>query len=89
MAMPVKRDTLPVVAMLPGAQGAQVFEVIPPIFDLLAALDDWIDPKRLALTCTLLVAELAAHWLIEVRRRQSSSLGSFRLSPPTRPTQLL
>ena len=47
MAMPVKRDTLPVVAMLPGAQGAQVFEVIPPIFDLLAALDDWIAPKRL------------------------------------------
>jgi hypothetical protein len=70
MALPVKRDTLLMVAMPPGAEGAPVFEVIAPIFDLLAALDDWIDPKGLGadLDFARLVAELAARWLIEVRR---------------------
>ena len=43
-AVPVKRDTPLVVAWPPGADGPQVFEVLPAIFDLLAALDDWTDP---------------------------------------------
>lgn len=69
-AVPVKRDTLLVVAMPPGAEGAQVLEVIPPIFDLLAALDDWIDPKGLDADPDFakLVADLAARGLIEVGR---------------------
>ena len=37
-AAPVKRDTPLVVAMPVGADGPQVFEVVPAIFDLLAAL---------------------------------------------------
>jgi hypothetical protein len=66
-AVPVKRDTL--LAMTPGREGAQVFEVIPVIFNLLAALDDWVDPKRLYADQDFakLLAELAAHGLIEVR----------------------
>lgn len=69
-AVPVKRDTLLVVAMQPGAEGAQVFEVIPMIFDLLAALDDWIDPKGLDADPDFakLLADLAARGLIELRR---------------------
>jgi hypothetical protein len=69
-AVLVKRDTLLVVALPPGAEGAQVFEVIPVIFDLLAALDDWIDPKGLDADPDFgkLLAHLAVCGLIEVRR---------------------
>jgi hypothetical protein len=42
-AVPVKRDIRLVIAMPRGAEGAQVLEVIPPIFDLLSALNDWTD----------------------------------------------
>jgi hypothetical protein len=64
------RWTLLAVAMPPGAAGAQVFEVIPAIFDLLAALDDWIDPKGLDADpgFAKLLAGLVAPGLIEVRR---------------------
>jgi hypothetical protein len=69
-AAPVKRDTLLVVAMPPGAEGAQVFEVIPAIFDLLAALDDWIDPLQLRAVpyAAKLFADLSSRGLIEVQR---------------------
>jgi hypothetical protein len=68
--VPVRRDTLLVVAMPPGAEGAQVFEVIPAIFDLLAALGDWIDPHALPAEPEFanLLADLASRGLIEVRR---------------------
>src|SRR5258708_27220333 len=46
-AVPVKRDTPLGVAMPPGADDPQVFEVIPPIFDLLAALNDCAHPHGL------------------------------------------
>src|SRR6266852_4956450 len=46
-AVPMKRETPLVVALPPGADGPQVFEVVPAIFDLLAALDDWTDPQGL------------------------------------------
>jgi hypothetical protein len=69
-AVPVRRDTLLVVAMPPGAEGARVFEVIPATFDLLAALDDWIDPHALPAEPEFanLLADLASRGLIEVRR---------------------
>jgi len=65
---PVKRDTLLAVATPPGAGGAQVLEIMPAIFDLLAALDDWIDPTGLNADPGLarLLEDLAARGLIEV-----------------------
>jgi hypothetical protein len=69
-AAPVKRDTALVVAMPPHAEGTQVFEVVPAIFDLLAALDDWTDAQALLSESEFakLLADLASHGLIEVRR---------------------
>jgi hypothetical protein len=69
-AVPVRCDTLLAVAMPPGAAGAQVFEVIAAIFDLITALDDWIDPKGLDADpgFAKLLADLVARGLIEVRR---------------------
>jgi hypothetical protein len=68
--VPVKRDTTLFVAMPPGADGAQVFEVIPAIFDLLAALDDWTDLQGLDVDPDLanLLADLTARGLVEARR---------------------
>jgi hypothetical protein len=68
-AVPVKRDAPLVVALPPGADGPQVFEVAPALFDLLAALNDWTDPQGLdvAPDFAKLIADLAARGLIEVR----------------------
>jgi hypothetical protein len=68
--VPVKRDTRLVVALPAGADGPQVFEVVPALFDLLAALDDWTDPQGLdvAPDFAKLVADLVARGLIEVSR---------------------
>jgi hypothetical protein len=65
-AVQVRCDTLPAAARPPGA--AEVFEVIAAIFDLLAALDDWIDPKGLDADpgFARLLADPAARGLIEV-----------------------
>jgi hypothetical protein len=66
----VKRDTPLVVALPPRADGPQVFEVIPALFDLLSVLNDWTDPQGLddAPEFAELVADLAARGLVEVRR---------------------
>src|SRR5262249_10565494 len=37
----IKRDTPLVIAIPPGAGHPAVFEVLPPVYDVLAALDDW------------------------------------------------
>jgi hypothetical protein len=68
--VPVKRDAPLVVAMPPGADGPQVFEVAPAIFDLLAALNDWTDPEGLDVEPDFaeLIADLVARGLVEVRR---------------------
>jgi hypothetical protein len=68
-AVPVKRDTPLAVALPPGADRPQVFEIIPAIFDLLAALNDWTDPQGLDADPDFakLLAELTACGLIEVR----------------------
>jgi len=69
-AVPMKRETPLVIALPPGANGPQVFEVMPAVFDLLAALDDWTDPSGLDSEphAAKLLADLTAHGLIEVRR---------------------
>jgi len=69
-AAPVKRDTALVVAMPAGADGPQVFEVVPVIFDLLAALNDWTNPQGLDVVPDFakLIADLVARGLVEVRR---------------------
>jgi hypothetical protein len=67
--VPAKRDTPLVVALPPGADGPQVFEVAPAIFDLLAALNDWTDPQGLDVApFAKLIADLTGRGLIEVHR---------------------
>ena len=68
--MPMKRDTPLVVALPPGAAGPQVCEIIPPMFDLLSALDDWADRRELPADPQFanLLADLASRGLIEVRQ---------------------
>jgi hypothetical protein len=65
---PDERDTPIVVAMPPGAKQPRVFELLPVIFDLLAALGDWTDPAELGATTELkeVIHELAEHGLLEV-----------------------
>jgi hypothetical protein len=69
-AVPAKRDTPLVVALPPGADRPQVFEIVPAIFDLLCALGDWIDPQGLDAEPDFakLLADLTARGLVEVRR---------------------
>jgi hypothetical protein len=65
---PDERDTPIVVAMPPGAKQPRVFELLPVIFDLLGALDDWTDPAKLGATAELkeVIDELVEHGLLEV-----------------------
>jgi hypothetical protein len=64
-AEPKRRDVRLAVATGPGASRPQVLEVVPSVFDLLAALDDWVDPPDKADSGTL-IADLARSGLIEV-----------------------
>jgi hypothetical protein len=67
-AAPAKRDTL-LIIMPPGALNPKVFEVLPVVYDILAAIDDWTDRSALGATPEVdrLIGDLAAHELIEVR----------------------
>jgi hypothetical protein len=69
-AAPVKRDTPLVIALPPDADGPQVFEVVPAIFDLLSALDNWSDPREWEAGRELgpLLADLMACGFIEAHR---------------------
>jgi hypothetical protein len=69
-AAPVERDTPLVIAMPPDAAHPNVFEVLPLVYDVLAAIDDWTDRSALGATpeADALIRELAEHGLIEVRR---------------------
>ena len=53
-----------------GADQPRIFELLPVVFDLLAALDDWADPTVFCDTpeANELIVDLAEHGLIEVRR---------------------
>jgi hypothetical protein len=63
---PARRDTRLVVNMPRDADNPQVFEVEPGVYDLLAAVDDWIDPAALGKELEPLVRDLTEHALIEV-----------------------
>ncbi len=69
-AAPAERDTPLAIAMPPDAAHPKVFEVLPLVFDLLAACST-IGPIRSALGATPeadeLIADLAEHGLVEVR----------------------
>src|ERR1700730_17058185 len=45
--VPPKRDTPLVVTLPAGFRDVRLFEVAPIVFDLLALLDDWADPRTL------------------------------------------
>jgi hypothetical protein len=44
---PIQRDTLLAITFVSGATSPQIFELSPVAFDLLAKLDNWIDPAKL------------------------------------------
>jgi hypothetical protein len=66
---PSPRDVRLAVAMPPGAPQPLIFELLPAVFDLLAALEDWTDRATFGATPQLqsLVDELTDSGLIEVR----------------------
>jgi len=66
-AVPVRRDTPLAVVMPPGAHGVQVMELLPVVFDLLAALGDWTDPATFgsAPEASGLIRDLIEHGLVE------------------------
>jgi hypothetical protein len=63
---PARRDTRLVVDMPRDADNPRVFEVEPVVYDLLSALDDWIDPAVLGKELAPLVRDLTEHALVEV-----------------------
>jgi hypothetical protein len=68
-ATPAKRDTPLAIAMPPDGLNPKAFEVLPVIYDILAAIDEWTDRSTLGATpeADRLIGDLAAHGLIEVR----------------------
>jgi hypothetical protein len=68
-ATPVPRDTPLAVAMSRDADAPGVVELVPALYEMLAALDDWVDPSQFAATEGFpeLLGELTAFGLIEVR----------------------
>jgi hypothetical protein len=68
-AAPARRDIRLVFARPPGGGHPQIFEVIPAVFDLLSALDDWTDPTQFGAgpDFAKLIADLTAFGLLEVR----------------------
>lgn len=63
------RDTPLVVTLSAGIHDVRIFEVAPAVFDLLARLDDWTDPRTLGAIDDLenRIGHLAANELIERR----------------------
>jgi hypothetical protein len=69
-AVPAERDTSLVIVMPAGADHPRIFEVLPMMFDTLAALDDWTDPDSVNVTSQLeeFMQDLTKHGLVEVCR---------------------
>jgi hypothetical protein len=65
----VKRDTPLVIAIPPSAEHPGVFEVLPPVYDVLADLDAWTTRSELGASSEVdeLVSELVQYGLVEVR----------------------
>jgi len=68
-AAPVERDTPLAIVMPTVAVHPKVFEVLPLVFDVLAALGDWTSRSALGATPEVdeLVRDLVEHGLVEVR----------------------
>ena len=68
-AAPVRRDTPLAIAIPPDAEHPKIFELLAPVFDVLAALDDWTDRRALGSAPELdhLIRDLAEHGLAQVR----------------------
>ena len=66
---PRRRAARLAVTLPAGAEQPRVFELPPVVFDLVAALDDWIDPSALAVVPQGpgLIRELAESGILEVR----------------------
>jgi hypothetical protein len=82
-ANPVERETLLGVAIPVDADELRIFELLPPVFDLLSVMDEWTAPTALVATPRLngLVQEsFSASGLIEVHQSESALSGSFRRS---------
>jgi hypothetical protein len=64
-----RRDTPLVIAIPPGAEQPAVFEVLPPVYDMLAALDEWTARSDLGTSAEIdeLIHELVRYGLVEVR----------------------
>jgi len=63
---PTRRDTRLVVHLPPGADNPRVFEIERVAFEVLSALDEWIDAAELGQALEPLVRELAQHAMLEV-----------------------
>jgi hypothetical protein len=64
-----KRDTPLAITIPPGAKHPKIFELLPPIFDLLESLSDWTDRFELGAASEVdeLICELSERGLVEVR----------------------
>jgi len=64
-----KRDTPLAIAIPPAELHPKVFELSPPVFDVLAALDDWTNRSELGTASQVdeFISELAQYGLIEAR----------------------
>jgi hypothetical protein len=69
-ALAVERDTRLAFAIPRGVEQPMIFELLPPIFDLLGVLDNWMDRSVLGTGPEVdeLTGELEQHGLIEMRR---------------------
>jgi hypothetical protein len=67
-AAPPERDTPLAIVLPPNTEHLQVLELLPVIFELLAALEDWVALAELGRPSALdgVVHDLAARGLIEV-----------------------
>jgi hypothetical protein len=65
--VPTQRDTFLAVVVPPAADAPQVFELLPPVFELVSALDDVTDPTLFGAPAVMrpLVRELAQLGLVE------------------------
>lgn len=65
---PVARETLVGVAVPAGANQPRIFELLRPVFELLSAMDGWIETTTIVATPKLnaLIRDLSAAGLIEV-----------------------
>lgn len=68
-AAPTKHDTLLAIALPPDAEHPRVFELFPPVFNVLAGIDGWTDRFLLGSAPELdeLICDLVKRGLIEVR----------------------